>query len=191
MPFKTGDWLSFAMFVCLLENSHCLAGCEMLHQGRLSRKSQLKHCNRWHQLYFLLPVDQVRLFGPLNLMNPHIWDHRIQVLNIRGIGNCFRVSACRTNTLFGSLSILGRSGAWRIAVSAEGACLTHDANIYKGVVFGNSCVVSETPSCSVTMESRVFNVCAMTRILWFQQLFEPFPEPGWKRRSVQHVFWTP
>ena len=102
--------------VCLLENSHCLAGCKMLHQGRLSRKSQLKHCNRWHQLYFLLPVDQVRLFGPLNLMNPHIWDHRIRVLNIRGMGTCFRVSACRTNTLFGSLSILGRSGAWRIAV---------------------------------------------------------------------------
>ena len=24
--------------VCLLENSHCLAGCKMLHQGRLSRK---------------------------------------------------------------------------------------------------------------------------------------------------------
>ena len=58
----------------------------MLHQGRLSRKSQLKHCNRWHQLYFLLPVDQVRLFGLLNLMNPHIWDHRIRVLNIRGWG---------------------------------------------------------------------------------------------------------
>ena len=164
------------MFVCLLENSHCLAGCEMLRQGRLSRKSQLKHCNRWHQLYFLLPVDQVRLFGPLNLMNPHIWDHRIQVLNIRGMGNCFRVSACRTNTLFGSLSILGRSGAWRIAVVQK--VLASPMMQMKAWLSEATVLYQKRRACSVTMESRVFNVCAMTRILWFQQLFEPFPEPG-------------
>ena len=45
---------------------------------------------------------------------------------------------------------------WRMATcsSAEGACLTHDAS--EGLaIFASSCVVSETPHCSVRMELQV------------------------------------
>ena len=49
-------------------------------------------------------------------IKPHIMGPKNRYVKHSGIRGCFRVRACRTNTLLGSLRILGQSGAWPAAV---------------------------------------------------------------------------